>query len=293
MAGRRDRHAAHSGTAARLDRPVEHRSPAPHSNGFAPEGIEPKGIEEGPQPKHTQLREILRHRVEYELPPGAPIPSERELADVYGVSRLTVRAAVGRLVDEGLLARVPGKGTFTVGRRVNAQLHFESFTEELSRRGYRTSTEVLAAERRPLDDGAASGLGLRPGADGLFVSRLRRADGVPLAVESGWYNPERVPGLLAMELTGSLYAQLAADCGVVLDHANQTIRAEAAQGRTAALLEVPTGSSLLVLHRIASAAGVAVEDMTSAYRGDLYQLTMQMDRSNPVVPQTLSPGGSR
>ena len=72
---------------------------------------------DGPIPKYAQLREILRHLVERELPSGTAIPSERELARRYAVSRLTVRNAVGQLVDEGLLRRILGHGTFTVRRR--------------------------------------------------------------------------------------------------------------------------------------------------------------------------------
>lgn len=74
-------------------------------------------VVEGPVPKHAQLREILRRVIERKLPPGSRIPSERELAGRYRVSRVTVRAAVGRLADEGLLTRVRGKGTFTAARR--------------------------------------------------------------------------------------------------------------------------------------------------------------------------------
>lgn len=245
-------------------------------------------IRHGPQPKHSQLREILRHRVESELPTGAMIPSERELADRYDVSRLTVRAAVGRLVDEGLLARVPGKGTFTVGRRVQAFPHFESFTEELRRRGFHTTTEVLAADERPVDPAAADALGLARTETAFYLSRLRRADDVPLAVESGWYNPRRVPGLLDLDLTGSVYEQLACECGVLLDHASQTVSAEQAGTVTAGPLGIPVGTSLLVLRRVCSAGGVPVEDMTSAYRGDLYQLSMCLERTG----QSLVNGGN-
>lgn len=257
-----------------------------------PSGPQPL-IRQGPQPKHSQLREILRRRVQSELPAGAPIPSERELAEAYDVSRLTVRAAVGKLVDEGLLTRVPGKGTFTVGRRVDAQLYFESFTEELHRHGYRTTTEVIVAEERRIEPSAAAALGLAISESAFYLSRLRRAEDVPLVVERGWYNPRQVPGLLQLELTGSVYAQLAGACGVLLDAASQTIRAEPADAATADLLDVSTGSPLLVLRRVSSAGGAPVEDMTSAYRGDRYQLSMQMDRSDPGFGQPLSDGGIR
>jgi GntR family transcriptional regulator len=84
-------------------------------------------VVDGPTPKHAQLREILRRAVERELAPGSPIPSKRELAERYHVSRLTVRSAIGKLVEEGLLSRVRGKGTFTAVRRIELHLYLMSF----------------------------------------------------------------------------------------------------------------------------------------------------------------------
>ena len=238
-------------------------------------------IVDGPKPKHAQLRDILRRAAEQELPPGSPIPSERDLARQYRVSRITVRAAVGQLVAEGLLTRAKGRGTFTARRRMDVQLYLESFTDDMRRRGLSPATEVLSCGEEEPPPAASAALGLGQHERACRLVRLRRADGVPLAVERGWYSLRVVPELHSHDLTTSLYALIADTYGVQLDHAGQTVWAEGADPGTAKLLGVRTGSPLLVFRRVAGSRGRPVEDMTSWYRGDLYQVTMQLDRTDP------------
>ncbi|MBW4720996.1 GntR family transcriptional regulator [Saccharothrix obliqua] len=249
-------------------------------------------IVDGPKPKHAQLRDILRRMAEQELPPGSPIPSERDLAQQYRVSRITVRAAVGQLVAEGLLTRAKGRGTFTARRRMDVQLYLESFTDDMRRRGFAPATEVHRCADEVPPPEAAAALGLPPREPAYHLVRLRRADGVPLAVERGWYHPRVVPGLHRHDLTGSLYTLLAKNYGVQLDHARQTVWAEGSDPETARLLGVKTGSPLLVFRRVTSSLGRPVEDMTSWYRGDLYQVTMQLDRTVPESGPFAAKGGN-
>ncbi|MFJ6675632.1 GntR family transcriptional regulator [Actinosynnema sp. NPDC091369] len=250
-------------------------------------------IVDGPKPKHAQLRDILRRMAEQELPPGSPIPSERDLAQQYGVSRITVRAAVGQLVAEGLLTRAKGRGTFTARRRMDVQLYLESFTDDMRRRGMIPATEVVVCREETPSPEAAAALGLLPPEPACRLVRVRLADGVPLAVERGWYNPRVVPDLDQHDLTASLYTLIADTYGVQLDHAAQTVWAEGADPETAKLLGVRTGSSLLVFRRVSSSRGRPVEDMTSWYRGDLYQVTMQLDRTDPESgPNHSAKGGT-
>ncbi|WP_369973616.1 GntR family transcriptional regulator [Prauserella sp. PE36] len=244
-------------------------------------GASPDRVVDGPTPKHTQLREILRRMVERELPPGSAIPSERELAERYDVSRLTVRTAIGKLVDEGLLSRVRGKGTFTAAGRMELQLYLMSFTADMRRRGLVPTTRSLGAASEIPPPSTAAALGLAGNEEALGIRRLRLADGVPLAVERGWYHPRAVPGLLGLDLTGSLYAQLAEHYDIRFDHAWQTVWAESADRETARLLGIRTAGPLLVFRRISSMRGKPVEDMTSWYRGDQYQVTMKLDRNSP------------
>ncbi|KAA2262024.1 GntR family transcriptional regulator [Solihabitans fulvus] len=256
-------------------------------------GTTPAPLVDGPKPKHAQLREILRRLAEQELSPGSPIPSERDLAERYGVSRITVRAAIGQLVAEGLLTRAQGRGTFTASRRLDGQLYLESFTDDMRRRGLAPTTDVLAGVEEEPTASAAAALGLTAGEAAYRLLRLRRADGIPIAVERGYYNPQVVPELLRHDLTGSLYTLIADTYGVQLDHGRQTVWAEIADPETAKLLAVRVGSPLLVFRRVASAAGRPVEDMTSWYRGDLYQVTMQLDRDVPGSGPFFAQGGTR
>lgn len=259
-----------------MEEPV--RNEAAHRQHAASPVLDAAKIVDGPKPKHVQLREILRQLIERELPPGAPIPSERDLAERYGVSRLTVRSAVARLVSDGLLTTVRGKGTYTIQRRMELQLYLMSFTSDMRRRGLSPSTEVLGATQEVPPPATANALGLRPRESAYRLFRLRRADGTPLAVERGWYHRGLLPGLLDLDLTESLYTQLAKRHGVVFDHATQTVWSEAADRPTARLLGIRTGTPLLVFRRISSRHGQPVEDMTSWYRGDQYEVTMQLQR---------------
>ncbi|MFE9749715.1 GntR family transcriptional regulator [Saccharothrix saharensis] len=250
-------------------------------------------IVDGPKPKHAQLRDILRRMAEQQLPPGSPIPSERDLAQQYGVSRITVRAAVGQLVAEGLLTRAKGRGTFTARRRMDVQLYLESFTDDMRRRGMTPATEVVACREEAPSPEAATALGLLPPEPACRLVRVRLADGVPLAVERGWYNPRVVPDLDRHDLTASLYTLIADTYGVQLDHAAQTVWAEGADPETAKLLGIRPGGPLLVFRRVSSSRGRPVEDMTSWYRGDLYQVTMQLDRTVPESgPHHSAKGGT-
>ncbi|WP_236791274.1 GntR family transcriptional regulator [Amycolatopsis sp. GM8] len=239
-------------------------------------------VVDGPTPKHAQLREILRRSIEGELPPGSPIPSERELAQRYAVSRLTVRSAIGRLVEEGLLTRARGKGTFTAARRMELQLYLMSFTTDMRRRGLVPTTEVLAKSVEIPPSPHAGALGLADGQPAYRLARLRLADGVPLALERGWYHPGPLPGLLDKDLTKSLYEQVAQHYDLRFEHARQTVWAEAADRETARLLGIRTGDPLLVFRRISTTRGEPVEDITSWYRGDRYQVSMQLDPTLPA-----------
>jgi GntR family transcriptional regulator len=233
-------------------------------------------ISDGPRPKHAQLSDALAELATRELGPGAAIPSERELMTAYDVSRATVRKAIDSLVAEGLLQRIPAKGTFVASPRVESRLHLASFSQDMRRRGLTPSTRLLRVdEERPPSDVAAA---LRLGASGLAwrIDRVRLADGEPMALENGWYPQRLLPGLDARDLTGSLYQLFADAYGLVIDAAEQTLWGESAEGATARRLEAPVHTPLLVFRRRSSAGGRPLEFVVSRYRGDRYQVHMSL-----------------
>ena len=234
-------------------------------------------LTDGGVPKHTQLRSILLERVETTLAPHAAIPPERKLMAKYGVSRSTVREAIRQLVEEGVLYRIQGKGTFVTGERVQSDLHLASFTEDMRRRGLVPATIVMNATLidAPLEVRAA--LGLKTGAQVFEVERLRLAGGIPMAFERGYYTATLLPGLGEQDLTRSLYATFATEYGLRLDRAEQTAWAETVLSPMNESLGIDVGTPLLVFRRTSSAGSTPVEYVTSWYRGDRYQIHMTLD----------------
>lgn len=227
-------------------------------------------------PKHEQLRLIILRLAKDELEPGARLPSERTLMDSYGVSRITVRAAIGRLVNEGHLVRVPAKGTFVADSPVQSTLHLASFTQEMEAMGHVPSTVVLVAELTAAPQDTADVLGLASGAEAYHLKRLRLADGRPVSVDDAWYNPEHAPGLLGIDLSGSVYKALAAQFGHQIDRARQSVRSEGAPTDVGALLGTGTGAPVLAFDRVSFSGALAIEHSRSWYRSDRYSLTMEV-----------------
>jgi GntR family transcriptional regulator len=236
---------------------------------------------DGPIPKHVQLRAILLDLADNHLGPDAPVPSERELMSRFGVSRATVREAIGQLVSEGRLYRIHGKGTFVGRERVETQLHLASFTEDMRRRGLDPATLVRSVTEQEAGPGVQAALGLSDGDLVWRVERLRLAGGVPMALEIGWLPAGLLPGLVGEDLSGSLYALLSSRYGLAIDRGDQTAWAEVADRSNAVLLGVPPGAPLLVFRRTSAAGARLVEHVTSWYRGDRYQVHMSLDHRTP------------
>lgn len=229
---------------------------------------------DSPVPKYFQLREILLDLIESdELPIGAAIPSERELCQRYGLSRMTVRQAVDHLVSEGRLHRVAGKGTFVARPKIEMSLRLTSFSEDMRARGLVPGSRDL--DRRIVRASAhlARELGIQPGDEVHFIERLRTADGEPLCVERAHIPLALAPDLSEHDLTDrSLYRLLESAYGLVLDAGELTIDGGIADPRDADLLKLPRGGAVLLLQRRSFAGGVCVELGASTYRADRYQL---------------------
>ncbi|WP_423920448.1 GntR family transcriptional regulator [Frigoribacterium sp. 2-23] len=231
---------------------------------------------DGAVPKHEQLRRILQQRASDELPAGAMIPSERQLMVEFGVSRITVREAIGQLVNEGWLTRSRGKGTFVAHRAVQSTLHLASFTDEMTSLGHVPSTVVLAKQQAVPPDDTATALGLDDGELALHVRRLRLADGEPVSIDDGWYPAALLPGLLDRDLSRSLYGTFERDYALSITHATQTVSAEEARVDLSTLLGTRSGAPVLFFDRVSFSDATPVEHAKSWYRADRYRVTMQV-----------------
>ncbi len=239
-----------------------------------------------PLPRYYQLKEILREKIRNgEWKPGSLIPSERELSEKYGISRMTARQAITELVNEGIFFREQGKGTFVSNRKITQQLiHLTGFTEDIRARGQQPSTKVLSAEMRPADESTAEKLRIALGTPIFCLQRLRLADNEPLAIELSQIYFKGCEGLLAENLEqNSLYRVLEAKFGIPLMEADQEIEAGLANNEDALLLKIATGSSVLFTRRTTyTERNQPIEYAKSVYCGHKYTFYTHMKRDQLI-----------
>jgi GntR family transcriptional regulator len=216
-----------------------------------------------------------------ELRSGDQLPPERELAEQAGISRMTARQAVAHLVREGELVVRPGIGTFVAEPKLSHDpLHLLSFTEETMRRGGSASSRVLEQAVVSPPQQVADGLALGSGETACRIVRLRSSGGIPLLLETSYVPSALCPGLEREDLAaGSLYDLLERRCGVRLEKASQTLEATVANEYESGLLDVPPGTSMLLLEGVAySDRGVPAEYFKAVYRGDRFKFELESRR---------------
>ncbi len=232
------------------------------------------------QAKGRQLQELLDDLVT-SSEPGDKLPSERELAARYGVARMTVRDAIGRLASQGLVHRIQGQGTFVSEPRVAQPANLTSFTEDMAARGMTPSSIVLAQEVVPAPAAVALQLQLPAGEPVLRIERIRNGDDDPIALERSHLPARRFPGLETVDLAvHSLYETLATDYGCEPATSEQHIAAVALTDAEAHLLHVPTATPALRIERTTRASdGSVIEFVRSVYRSDRFELNTRQHRA--------------
>lgn len=222
--------------------------------------------------KHVVVREYVRELI-VGAEPGTPTPSERELVQRFGVARMTVRQAIDALVAEGLVQRIPGKGTFVAQPRGRVG-ELLGFTEEMRVRGLLPESQTILARIERAGPGIARVLQLTEGDPVIHWRRLRRADGVPICIEDAYLSEVLLPGFLQRGTPTSLYEALELR-GLRPTWAEDSVQADLASGEEADLLEVRPGSAVLKVARRAVCDDKAVEVSRSTYRADRYTMWVQ------------------
>jgi GntR family transcriptional regulator, N-acetylglucosamine utilization regulator len=238
-------------------------------------------LERGPIPLHHQVFRDLRAALDaQEWAPGERMPTERELAERYGCSLITVRHALGELVREGRIERTRGRGTFVMQPRIDRDIAGTmSFAEEMRRRGLDPATRVVTSRIEPAGEAVGTLLGIAEDAPVVFLERVRLGGGEPLILEQARLPAERFPGLLAFDLEHrSLYDILSERYATRIVRARETVEPVMLRRREAELLELPTRSLALQIDGIAHAAdGSAVEAARSFVRGDRTRYYLERD----------------
>lgn len=235
-------------------------------------------------PIFKQIAGQLREQIENgDLHLGDVIPGERELADSLDVSRMTLRAAIDELVNEGLLVRQRGRGTVVSQVRINKQAQvvgFMSFSEEMRARGLEPSSRILAFKSEIADAAVAAQLDLPLGAQVILLKRVRLANLEPMALERCYVPYERFSRLLKFDLAvRSLYDILEQEFDTRPTMCQETVEAIALDAPEARALNVKRGTPALLVTRVTrDARGLLIEAEQTLYRADRYRMVFLRQR---------------
>lgn len=233
-----------------------------------------------PTPAYLQLRDGLARAIqEGSIGAGAALPSERDLATDLGLSRMTVRRAFEELVADRLVEQRQGSGTYVLPRRLEQAIdRVLGFTEEAQGLGFRPGSRLLEVDTVPADQGVAEALGTDKGTGVLRITRLRTADDEPLALQVAHLSPrlEAFP-VERLQQLHSLYRTITEHYGITPHRARQTVSARLPLKHECDLLTLKRDCPLLALERITfDASGRPFEYVRSAYRGDKYQVALEL-----------------
>ena len=227
-------------------------------------------------PYYQQLYEILRGKITRDdWEPGDMIPPESELVERYQVSRSTVRQVLDMLVQEGLIYRQRGRGSFVCHPTLEQSMtRIVSFTEDMRQRKFTPGTRVLSSSLLPAPEDIAQKLQVPPGEQLASLRRLRLADGEPMSVEESFLVHRYCQNVLQHDYARQpLRETLEEEYGIKILHAKQVIHAIGAPEELAGHLEIIAGAPLLFIERTSTSQGmVPVEFLRIYYRADRYAL---------------------
>jgi DNA-binding GntR family transcriptional regulator len=241
----------------------------------------PRPLRGGPgAPLWLQLKHALRDMITFDLKAGDRIPTEVALCQRYGLSRITVRQAITSLVDEGLLHRQQGRGTFVRFARLDLPLsdpaHFLNMGFDLVDPG---AILLHAAETTACPSWIAARLGIGEAALVHKIRKVLRRDDHPVAIRTSFVPRALAPDLLDADLHPSLHLILEARFGLVAHDAEENIEVIMADEFRSGLLGVPEREPLVLVDRVAYlASGEAIECARTYYRADEFRFSRRLRR---------------
>jgi GntR family transcriptional regulator len=228
--------------------------------------------------------EDVRRRILDEIAGGALLPgerlgAERDMAERYGVSRSTLRAALEALESVGAVRRVPGRsgGTFVAERKVERDLtSLAGLPAYLRRQGFESGARVLSTTTGEADAEMAAALAIPLGSVVFEIVRIRLADGEPISYERARFPAARFPGLLDHPLGGSLYTLLESEYGLVAGEAEERIEIVGASATAARVLQVRRSSPVVSIARVTvDADGRPFELSHDLFRADRVRIVVR------------------
>lgn len=207
---------------------------------------------------------------------GDRLPSERDLADHFEVSRMTLRQAVTLLVEEGILERRVGSGTYVASHRVRDKMRgTTSFTEIVHSQGKTPSSKLISYQRQLASDTEIKELQLEPSDYVIRMERIRYADNIPLVFEVASIPEKFIKDMKRDEITEHFFKTLISH-GFEIGKSRQTIYAKTASERVASYLSVSRGHAILALTQVSYFSnGNPFEYVRSQYVGDRFEFYLE------------------
>jgi len=238
---------------------------------------------DSPIPYYFQLEGFLKEEIESgRWNPGQQIPSEAEFCEAFGVSRTVVRQALNELVNEGLLYRRRGKGSFVARPKIAESLvqNLTGFYEDMVAKGLTPITQVLEQKLIPASKKVAGMLSLKEGDQVIKMDRLRSINNEPILIVTTFIPYHICPTLLEEDLTKrSLYAVLEDRYKLEIARGRRTLEAISASEEDAKLLGIEEGDPLVLLKSVSYLKdGRPIEYFEAKHRGDRSRFEVELIR---------------
>lgn len=228
-------------------------------------------------PIYIQIEEFIKKNIEQGLYlSGQPLPTERELTELLGVSRMTVRQAISNLVHEGVLYRIKSKGAYVSKQVIEKKIEIESFSEDMKKRGLVPSSKMLCFEEIIPDEDIRTKLKLSKNEKVYFLNRLRLANDEPMAIEYCYIPKRYFPDIKKYNLLEcSLYNIMKEEYSVKFNYMKQKIKALEISKRDAEiLLGNPKGFGLISLKTLFDEQENPIEYTKTIFNPERYYFDM-------------------
>lgn len=230
-----------------------------------------------PVPVYYQLRNVIIEKIESgEYTEENLIPSEREISEELGISRMTVRQALNQLVSEGYLVREKGRGTFVAKARLH-QKNISSFSDTVRAKGMTPHTKILNFEKIECEEALSKELDIPLGTKVYNIKRLRSADNTPIAIEEIFIPEQFCQDIEKQDLTQSFYKLLEKYYGYSIHHTDSMIEAVVAKKAIREQLGIKQSVPILGITSIVYAENnVKLWFEKSIYRSDKYVYNVRL-----------------
>ncbi len=239
-----------------------------------------------PIPLYFQLKSLLLEEIKKnEYPVDSLIPTEKEISEMFGISRTTVRQAITELVQAGWLYRIKSKGTFVARVKIKQDFikRLEPFNEQIERTGRKPSTTLLAFDTVPMTEQVAAVFGVEPGTKAIYLHRRRCADGDPIVTVETYLPLDSCAFILTHDMkTESMYNVLATQEKTRICRVNRILEAVAANSRDVERLDMVRGKPIQLFKTIGyNNLNEPIEYSIARYRGDRnkFEIDLQVDTS--------------